>query len=525
MTHLIPALLVLLLACPGVVFAGATPSDVVGVGSGPVRGVMDEDGVRAFLGIPYAAPPVGKLRWQPPREVAPWAETRTGDAFGPACPQPRQRADGQYSEDCLFVNVWTPARPSETKLPVMVWIHGGAFNFGSASQPEYHGKNLSMKGVVVVTLNYRLGPLGFFAHPLLDGESERHTSGNYGLLDQIAALQWVQKNIAAFGGDPGNVTIFGQSAGSRSVSLLMLSPLAKGLFHRAIAQSGGPILGFELLNPVFNGDKAAVSKMGQELATKLGCDTTDDVLAALRATSAQDIVKTADCTTSVFTEGLFFAPVFDGQVLPENPVTAYATGRNHDVPMIVGSTLNEGTLYLVGENDLTVEKYEKFLQVRFGDAAKRAFALFPADTDAAVPKAIDHFLTVGGNAQPARFVAGSIARNGGKAYLYRFSRCPGTAMARQLGAHHGVDLAYVFGNMTDADGYTDTDRELTKVVMAYWVNFAKTGDPNGAGLLAWPAYDRASDRNMEFADTVSVNRHLYQTACDFIEQTSRYGHE
>jgi len=295
-------------------------------------------------------------------------------AFGPACPQPNRTDDGLYSEDCLYLNVWTPAGRTDAKLPVMVWIHGGSFNFGSSSLAEYDGARLSQHGVVVVTINYRLGPFGFLVHPLLDEESGQHVSGNYGLLDQIAALGWVRQNVGAFGGDPRNVTVFGQSAGSRSVSLLLISPLAEGLFHRVIAQSGGPIIGSEYLNPVFNGDKTQGSLMGQELSARLGCDRSDNVLAALRAKSAGDIVKAADCKPGIFSEGLFFAPVFDGRVLPDNPVAAYVGGKQHHVPVIVGSTLNEGAIYLVNETNLTMEKYETFLKARFGDRAGSASA-------------------------------------------------------------------------------------------------------------------------------------------------------
>jgi len=251
----------------------------------------------------------------------------------------------------------------------------------------------------VVTINYRLGPLGYFAHPELSEKSEHHVSGNYGLLDQIAALRWVQRNIAAFGGDPGLVTVFGQSAGSRSVSLLMISPLAKGLFTRAIAQSGGPILGSEYLSPAFNGDMANAAKMGQELSARFGCNKTGDELACLRQASAGDIVKAADTSTSIFRDSLFFAPVFDGWALPGNPVAAFAEGAQPAVPMIVGSTLNEGNIYLAGEQGLTLEKYQAFLQARFADEAQGALAMFPARDAADVPRAVDHFVTVAVNAR------------------------------------------------------------------------------------------------------------------------------
>ncbi len=514
-------LLVLSLAGPLPVRAGEQTSAAVTLDSGPIRGTID-NGVAVFLGIPYAAPPVGQRRWRPPQVVTPWRTPRACTTFGPACPQPRQRADGSYSEDCLYLNLWSPAPRADAKLPVMVWIHGGGFNFGSASQAEYQGRRLAEKGVVVVTINYRLGPLGFFAHPRLAQESGRGVSGNYGLLDQIAALGWVRDNIAAFGGDPERVTIFGQSAGSRSVALLMISPLAQGLFHRAIAQSGGPIIGSEYLNPVFNGDLAKVSSMGEELAARLGCQGASDVLAALRAKSAAEVIQAAACDTSLFSDNIFFAPVFDGWVLPSNPRLAFASGRQHGAPMIVGSTLNEGTIYLAGEKDLTLERYHAFLRARFAGGAASALAMFPAPGDGDVPRVIDHFLTVAVNAEPARFVAGSMAKKGVGAYLYQFTRRPRTVLARKLAVHHGVDLAYVFGNLDEPGAYDDIDRALAEKMMAYWVNFAHNGDPNGPGLPVWPAYDPASDLNLEFGDQVSTGRNLYQTDCDFVSRVSPY---
>jgi para-nitrobenzyl esterase len=517
------AIIFLLIALPIGAVADEKKPDIIQLHSGPISGKA-KDGVRVFSGIPYAAPPVGALRWKPPQEVTSWTQVRTCTDFSASCPQPKQQETGKFSEDCLYLNVWTSAKKPDEKLPVMVWIHGGAFNFGSAAQPEYNGRNLAKKGVVVVTINYRLGPLGFLVHPLLSKESAHGISGNYGLLDQIAALKWVQKNIAAFGGNPDQVTIFGQSAGSRSVSLLMISPLSSGLFHRAIAQSGGPIIGSEYLNPVFNGNMANVSKMGQTLASKLGCDKASDVLAAMRAKSAQEIVEKADCKTSLFDEGLFFAPVFDGYVLPKNPLTAFS-GSQHDVPIIVGSTLNEGNLYLADEKDLSVEKYKYFLKARFADNSEKAFKMFPAHLATDVTRAIDNIVTVAANAQPARFVAQSMEQKKSKAYLYQFTRMPGTALARKLGVHHGVDIAYVFGNMNKAEGYDDKDMQLSSKMMAYWVNFAKTGNPNGHGLAHWPAYKSKSDINLEFSDTIRTNRNLFQKECDFISRQSIYRFE
>jgi para-nitrobenzyl esterase len=269
-----------------------------------------------------------------------------------------------------------------------------------------------------------------------------------------------------------------------------------------------------------------VSKMGEKLAARLGCHNAEDVLAALRAKTAQEIVAAADFDTSVFDyEGLFFAPVFDGRVLPENPLTAYQGGRQHDVPIILGSTCNEGTLYLTHETDLSVEKYQAFLKARFADRTEKAFEMFPAHQAKDVAPAIDKILTVAANAEPARFVAHSMGRKKSPAYLYQFTRRPDTELARKLGVHHGVDLAYVFGNMNKADGYQDTDKKLSQKMMAYFVNFAKTGNPNGQGLLHWPAYKSKCDINLEFADKINTNKNLYKKECDFISRMPRYRSE
>ncbi|MHC1726648.1 MAG: carboxylesterase/lipase family protein [Syntrophobacteraceae bacterium] len=519
------AIVFLLVTLPVRIFADEKKSDVIQIDSGPISGKV-QDGVSVFSGIPYAAPPVGVLRWKPPQTVAAWTQVRESTAFGPSCPQPGQQDTGKFSEDCLYLNVWTTANKPDERLPVMVWIHGGGFNFGSASLPEYNSRNLAKKGVVVVTTNYRLGPLGFLVHPLLSGESAHNTSGNYGLLDQIAALKWVQRNIAVFGGDPERVTIFGQSAGSRSVTLLMISPLSAGLFHRAIAESGGPIVGSEYLNPTFNGNMATVSKMGRELSSKLGCDKAEDILAAMRAKSAQEVLEAADSRTDIFDEGgLFFAPVFDGWVLPKNPLAAYSGGKQHEVPLIAGSTRNEGNIYLAGETDLSVEKYISFLKSRFADHYAKAFEMFPAHKAEDVAPALDKLLTVAANAQPARLVAQSMSHKKSKAYLFQFTRLPGTAMARKLGVHHGVELAYIFGNINKSDGYDDTDMELSNAIMDYWVNFAKTGNPNGRGLVDWPAYKSKSDLNLEFSDAIHTNKHLFKKECDFISRQSTHNYK
>lgn len=509
------------LALGGPAPAGNDGAPTVRLDSGVVSG-RAEDGINTFLGIPYAAPPVGDRRWSAPQQPDAWTAPRAATAFGPACPQ-TGLLEKQASEDCLTLNVWTPDVSGAVKLPVMVWIHGGGFNFGASFQPEYHGANLARRGVVVVTINYRLGPLGFFPHPALANGPAPEASGNFGLLDQIAALQWVSRNITAFGGDPGNVTVFGQSAGSRSVSLLTLSGPAAGLFQRAIAESGGPIIGSEFLNPTFNGDKAAVAAMSKALSARLGCTDAKDELACLRAKPPMEVVTAADCKTGLFDTGLFFAPVFDGPVLPGDPAAAALDPARPHVPMIVGSTGDEGTTYLRGEKHLTLQRYQAFMTARFADRADAALEAFPAAGDGEVHAAINHFISVAVNAAPARFMARALERTGSRAYLYRFTRKPDTARARELGAFHGVDLAYVFGNMADGEGYTSLDLALSDQMMAYWVNFARTGDPNGPGLPSWPAYEAAGDRSLDFADEIRVEQGLYKAQGDFIDSVSRFG--
>jgi len=489
--------------------------------SGAISGKVS-DGVRSYLGIPYAEPPAGELRWKAPRPPEPWKGIRDATAYGKACPQTGP-LEASSDEDCLTLNVFAPVREGGGKLPVMVWIHGGGFTFGASSQPEYEGSELARQGVVVVTVNYRLGPLGFLVHPGLAAESESGASGNYGLLDQMEALTWVRRNIAAFSGDPDNVTIFGQSAGSRSVSLLTLSHLARGLFRRAIAQSGGPIIGSEYLSPAFNGDMKTVSAMGSTLSERLGCSGQAGEIACMRSKSAKEVLAATATETSIFKDGLFFAPVFDGAVLPRDPAAALADAGFPHLPMIVGSTGNEGTTYLRGESGLTTARYEAFLKARFGAAWRDALAVFPAPADTDVPKAIDRFITVAVNAQPARYEARALESAGVLAWLYRFTRVPETDRAREMGAFHGVDLAYVFGNMKESDGYNQTDRDLSKQMMAYWVNFARTGDPNGPGLPQWPTYRAATDQSLDLSDSVRLESGLYRQECDFIDWTSRFG--
>lgn len=489
--------------------------------TGRISGLVVGEGgdVCVYKGIPFAASPVGDLRWRPPQPVTPWEGVRLCTNFGPWCPQPKPlmgRELGELSEDCLYLNVWAPARNPTGRLPVMVWIHGGGHTTGSGASPYYDGERLAREGVVLVTINYRLGPFGYLAHPQLSKESERQVSGNYGLLDQIAALQWVQRNIAAFGGDPGCVTIFGESAGAASVCRLMVSPLAKGLFHRAIAQSGGAHGNNRYLRER-RGSLEPMEAIGEQLAAKLGCDKANDVLAALRAKSWQQILDAAAPGQGLFGRGVKYGPVVDGWAVPDDPVTLFAAGRQHDVPFLAGSNADEGTVFLQQANVQRVQGYKWLLRLRFGAEADRVFALFPAERDEDAGPAFARLVGVSAFVAPARFLARSMQRCKSPAYLYHFTRVPPGERAQKLGAFHALELAYVFGTLTDKLAFDQTDRTLSDTMRKCWTRFARTGDPNGPGLPQWPAYHPEKDELMEFGDAVRVRIGLHREACDLLD--------
>ncbi|MHB9107125.1 MAG: carboxylesterase/lipase family protein [Armatimonadota bacterium] len=468
--------------------------------------------MHVYRGIPFAAPPLGNLRWKPPQPVAPWEGVRDCTAFGLACPQPQQalmpiKADAQ-SEDCLFLNVWTPAKTVADRLPVMVWIHGGGCTTGAGSLAMYDGTNLARQGVVVVTINYRLGPFGFFAHPLLSAESPRGVSGNYGFLDQIAALQWVRDNIAAFGGDPGCVTIFGESAGSASVARLLISPLAQGLFHRAIAESGG--IGRSRHLREHWGSKP-MEQVGEEIARALGC--TD--LAALRAKTAEELLQASNPAQGLFGQGNKFRWVVDGWAIPDDPGLLYAAGKFSDVPLLIGTNANEGSVFLAQLPNLTPATYRMTVGALFGADADAVLKLFPAERDEGVRPAMERLTTVFAFVADARAIARMKSRGQEQAYLYHFTRVPPALRTRGLGAAHGMEIPYVFNNLPRF--MSQEDKQLAAAMSACWVQFAKTGNPNAPGLPAWPAYD-AADRYLEFGDAITVKSGLYQEACDLYDR-------
>lgn len=481
--------------------------------------------VAVFRGIPYAAPPVGSLRWKAPEPPRPRPGLRAAVAAGPSCPQSNRldafvrgiaaafgRADQvpasnrRTSEDCLTLNVWTTdPRPASPGRPVMVWIHGGSNLSGEGSDPTYDGSALARRGVVVVTINYRLGALGFLAHPALTAESPHRTSGNYGLLDQIAALRWVQAEIGKFGGDPTRVTVFGESAGSLNLLLLMAAPAARGLFQRAIAQSGAPMGMMPRL--------AAAEPSGLALAEALGIAAND--LTSLRTVPADSVRAAADRLQAA--GRLTLGPVVDGALLPDAPGRLFDRGAQAAVPLLIGSNAREMSSlpYYLPRFERTVAGYQAYLQGTAGPLAAKLGALYPAATDGEVESTLISLVTDLFFTCPSRFAARRMAKAGAPAWLYHFTRVrPG---GKTLGAYHGAEIAYAFGTLEAWLPNTEEDRALSDVMMRYWVRFAETGDPNQPGLPNWSAHTAESDRYLELDTPPAARVGLRREACDLAD--------
>ena len=448
-------------------------------GTGIVMGTADA-GISAFLGIPYAASPAGDRRWTAPQAPDGWQGVRQAQAFGPACPQPASQAvlledDNNQSEDCLSLNVWTPDTDAEG-LPVMVWMHGGAFYLGAGGAPIYDGSALAREDVVVVTLNYRLGTLGFFGHPGLAEEQAGVPRANYGFLDQVAALEWVRDNIEGFGGDPGNVTIFGESAGGVSVLLHLYSPLSEGLFDKAIIQSGG---GWRPLNRA-----ADLDSEGAALAESLGADS----LAALRNIPLPDLLS------AQARSGTQWWPVVEPNSVPMQMPAAVLSRKIADVPLMIGSNSWEASLARARQTDP-----QAIISIVPEDMLDAAGQAYKADT-LSDQQFADALYTDAGFAAPARWIAGQ-ASQGQPAYLYRFEQVREAVAGKVPGAAHGVDVVYVFGSAERLDSaaeFGEADKRMSDNMIDCWTGFAKTGDPSCCG--GWPNHAQGTDKIMVFGN-------------------------
>jgi para-nitrobenzyl esterase len=467
--------------------AAEVPFDtaLVAVSPGSLQGSI-QDGVHVFKGVPYAAPPVGDLRWKEPAAPVAWEGVKEARNYRPACPQNSSGQDAipvgalrRQSEDCLDLNIWSPAKSPSANLPVMVWLHGGWFSRGSGSQ--YPGLTLAKReNVIVVTINYRLGPFGFLALPALTRESGHASSGNYGLLDQMAALRWVKTNIGAFGGDHSRVTIFGQSAGGFSVCDLMASPLARGLFQRAIMQSGRceehlPSLAYK-------------ERRGQKIAADLNCANAENMLACMRGKTMADILAGVTSAASYAVQGVYFNPNLDGYVFTSSPRASIEDNNVTHVPILLGTVAQEASRYL--PNITTQSDWRAFAQKIWRKRAEQVEALYPITADSDAAAAAEQSMTDFRYACPAWQTAMALQANGTPVYLYTFTHAPLRGDKKRLGAYHAVENGYVFGNLhaTPDRDVGPADYALSARMSRYWATFAATGNPNSSGQPPWPAF-------------------------------------
>ena len=485
----------LILLCVAASVLPAAVPDVVNVDAGSVQGVVT-NGVAAFKGIPFAAPPVGALRWKAPQPAPHWEGVREAAKFGPRCMQSNIYNDMTFrdkgpSEDCLYLNVWTAAQSANALLPVMVWIYGGGFAAGAASEPRQDGGNLAKKDVVVVSMNYRLNVFGFFAHAELAKESGHDSAGNYGLLDQVAALEWVHKNIAGFGGDPAKVTIFGESAGSFSVSALMASPLAQGLFQRAIGESGAFFSTVLNLKPLSQSEEADA-----KFAESIGAHS----LAKLRAMPAAKLLAAAGKEQEIR-----FAPNIDGYFLPRSVLEIYASGKQSHVPLMAGWNHDEGSYRSIfGKDAPTAANFVAYAHKHSGKADE-FLKLYPAESDEQAKRSAQD---LAGD----RFIAFSTwkwlemqgATGQSTLYRYEFDDAPPGGDSPPRGAYHSAEIEFVFGALASENlPWRPEDKALSDLMSTYWSNFAKTGDPNGPGLPQWPAYSSQGNYPVMHLDAAS----------------------
>ncbi|QJD96821.1 carboxylesterase family protein [Mucilaginibacter robiniae] len=487
------------------------PTPTVHITTGYISGVKSlTSNIVAYKGIPYAQPPVGQLRWTAPKLATPWTGVRACTQFGPSpyqgTPVPFSMWSEEFlipkapvSEDCLYLNVWAEAPPVRKKKPVLVWIYGGGFNSGGSAVPIYDGEAMARKGIVFVSFNYRVGVFGFFAHPELTRESAHHSSGNYGLLDQVAALQWVHQNIAAFGGDPNNVTIAGQSAGSMSVNCLMASPLTKNLFQKAIAESGAMVAGTERNENTLQHEE----QHGLELAQQLHATTITD----LRNLPAEQLQNTAKGYNKV---------IVDGYVLPESVHDCFAAGRQHQVPLLTGWNENEGFLYGSLQN---AAGFKNLAQTLFSNQASVFLKFYPADDEAQAKQSQYNFGRDQHFGMQNYLLANQQSTSGQQQiYVYRFTRkLPATGAYVGYGAFHTGEVPYVYDNLKFVNRpWEPVDHKLAHTLSAYWANFVKTGNPNSNGLPSWPAYNTQNHQTMILSEQPHAQQMPDKEALDLL---------
>ncbi len=489
------ALLAIAIAAAPVSLAAAP---IAKVEQGVLQGAT-EDGLTVYRGIPFAAPPVGDLRWRPPQPAVPWDGVRTAEKFAPQCVQAMGGPpDGQQppqSEDCLYLNVWTPAKEASDRIPVLVWIYGGGFNAGATSVPTYSGEKLAQKGVVLVSIAYRVGPIGFLAHPGLSAESPHHVSGNYGLLDMIAGLQWIQKNIAAFGGDPSKVTIFGESAGGIAVSMLCASPLAKGLFQGAISESGGSFgpprpagMPGENMKPL-----AVAERNGEAIAKAAGAGS----IAELRERTAEKVIAEARSQRGIAW------PIVDGWVIPDDQYKLYEAKQFNDTPILVGYNSDEGASFSPPHSP---QEYIGATHKRYGDFAGSLLKAYPAGetTVAKTARDLTRDATFGWHTWSWARMESKYGTS--RVFYFCFDQHPDyppDSPRAGYGAPHGRDVPYVFEHLNELHGEQPTaaDFAISDAMATYWTNFAKYGDPNGKGVPNWPAFNEQNPALMYFSGT------------------------
>ena len=476
----------------------------VSVEGGLVQGAV-EDGLTVYRGIPFAAPPVGDLRWRAPQPVVKWDGVKDTVEFAPACVQGMMMGPAGSGpvpcEDCLYLNIWSPAKSPQDRVPVFVWIYGGGFAAGATSSPTFDGKNLAKKGVVLVSISYRVGQMGFFVHPELSAETVNHVSGNYGLLDMIASLKWIQKNIAAFGGDPNHVTIFGESAGGIAVSMLCASPLAKGLFQGAISESGGSF-----------GPPRPATLPGENMKRLADAERSGE--ATLKAAGVASIAEARKLSPDKLSgggrgqaarggrpAGLSNWPIIDGWVIPDDQYKLYEAKRYNDVPVLIGYNSDEGLSFSPAR---TPEDYIASVKSRFGPFADKLIAAYPPGTGTVAKTARDLMRDAAFGWQTWVWARLQSKTGKSKVFYYYFDQhpdYPADSPKAGQGSPHGQEVSYVFQNMNPNQQLTKSDKAISEAMAVYWTNFAKFGDPNGSGLPEWPAFSDANPVLMYFSRT------------------------